>query len=197
MSGSGGSARFIAFALASLARAGPAVYYARAGLQRKKFESEETKELERVSRPELREPVLALIDKVSGAHASGQFVMMLAELFAAFGLTLAETEVAKLQARGDVSFSPRSDSEGEFLNQGDKVQLETDLGLILIVPETLAGTYVTGESSLTLRFTEGQALRGCKRIFMLICQDVIQIVADEHQLYIDLPGDKYDICFVF
>jgi hypothetical protein len=29
---------------------------------------------------------------------------------------------------------------------------------------------------------------------VLICQDIIKIDADEHKLYIDLPGEKYDLC---
>ncbi len=67
----------------------------------------------------------------------------------------------------------------------------------MVVPARLAGDYVTTPTSLTLKFGEGAALRGCKRVFVLICQDVVKIDADEHKLYIDLPGEKYDLCFVF
>lgn len=153
--------------------------------------------VECVPRPELREPVHGLIKKVSGAHAEGEFEMELADLFAAFGLTLGSAEVRKLRTRGGVTFSPFGEAHGEFVNSGTEQQLATDEGLTIIVPETLAGTYVTTESSLTLKFDEGAALRGCKRVFVLICQDIIKIDADEHKLYIDLPGEKYDLCFVF
>jgi hypothetical protein len=153
--------------------------------------------VECVPRPELREPVLGLIKKVSSTHASGEFTIELAELFAAFGLTLADTEIEKLRARGVVTFTPGGESQGEFVNHGDEQELATDEGVTIIVPEQLAGTYVTTPSSLTLKFAQGSALRGCKRIFVLICQDIIKIDADEHKLYIDLPGEKYDLCFVF
>ncbi|MCA1558413.1 MAG: hypothetical protein LC731_07735 [Acidobacteria bacterium] len=153
--------------------------------------------VECVPRPELRAPVLELIKRVEEAHRKGEFTIALSEMFGAFGLPLERAGQAKLQARGLVSFTPRSPSHGEFHNIGRRSELQTDDGLTIVIPERLAGEYVTTTSSLTLKFAEGAALRGCKRIFVLICQDIIKIDADEHKLYIDLPGEKYDLCFVF
>ena len=153
--------------------------------------------VECVARPELRAPVLELIKRISDAHTGGEFAIALAEMFEAFGLPLERGEMAKLQTRGMVKFSPRSSSHGEFSNAGRAHELRTEEGLTIVVPERLAGDYVTTASSLTLKFAEGAALRGCKRVFVLICQDIIKIDADEHKLYIDLPGEKYDLCFVF
>ena len=153
--------------------------------------------VECVPRPELRAPVLGLIHRVSGAHVEGEFAISLAEMFAAFGLTLADREQAKLRSRGEVRFTPQGDAQGEFWNEGRQQELATDEGLTLVVPQRLAGAYITTPASLTLKFAEGSALRGCKRVFVLICQDIIKIDADEHKLYIDLPGEKYDLCFVF
>ena len=153
--------------------------------------------VECIARPELRAPVLALIQKVSTAHASGGFGIALIDMFKAFGLSLETSDWTRLRGRGKVSFTSRAESLGEFINQGRPLELRTDDGLRLIVPERLAGEYVTTPTSLTLKFTEGASLRGCKRVFVLICQDIIKIDADEHKLYIDLPGEKYDLCFVF
>jgi hypothetical protein len=153
--------------------------------------------VECLPRPELKEPVLGLIRKVSTAHAGGKFAIPMAEMFEAFGLTLEKSEWKKLHGRGDVKFAPHGASQGEFSNKGRKQELTTGEGLTLIVPEMLSGTYVTTRTSLTLKFAEGSALRGCKRVFVLICQDIIKIDADEHKLYIDLPGEKYDLCFIF
>jgi hypothetical protein len=153
--------------------------------------------VECVARPELRAPVQALIHKVSSAHSGGEFRIALADMFTAFGLTLEAAEWAKLRSRGEVSFRPFGESVGAFINQGNAQELKTEDGLTLIIPGSLAGEYVTTPTSLTLKFTEGSALRGCKRVFVLICQDIIKIDADEHKLYIDLPGEKYDLCFVF
>jgi hypothetical protein len=153
--------------------------------------------VECVARPELKAPVLELIRRVSTEHAGGKFAIPLAEMFEAFGLSLEKTEWKKLHGRGDVKFAPLGKSHGEFSNKGRKQELTTAEGLTLIVPETLFGTYVTTRTSLTLKFAEGSALRGCKRIFVLICQDIIKIDVDEHKLYIDLPGEKYDLCFIF
>lgn len=130
-------------------------------------------------------------------HAGGAFKIALAEMFESFGLALEKSEWSKLRRRGDVRCTPRSPSHGEFFNEGKTQELATDEGLTLVVPRTLAGEYVTTSSSLTLKFSEGSALRGCKRVFVLICQDIIKIDADEHKLYIDLPGERYDLCFVF
>ena len=141
--------------------------------------------------------MLGLIRRVSTEHEGGEFTIPLAELFEAFGLTLEKSEWKKLGARGSVQFTPRGPAAGEFFNEGREQQLATGEGLTLVVPATLAGAYVTTRSSLTLKFEEGSALRGCKRVFVLICQDIIKIDADEHKLYIDLPGEKYDLCFVF
>lgn len=153
--------------------------------------------VECVPRPELRAPVLELIKRVDEAHDTGEFTIGLSEMFDAFGLPLESSERTKLKARGLVRFTPRSESHGEFSNAGRRVEVRTDEGLTIVVPEHLAGEYVTTSSSLTLKFAEGAALRGCKRVFVLICQDIIKIDADEHKLYIDLPGEKYDLCFVF
>jgi len=153
--------------------------------------------VECVPRPELKAPVLELIRRVSTEHADGEFIIPMVEMFAAFGLSLDKAEWDKLRKRGDVRFTPRGKSHGEFSNQGRQQELATGQGLTLVVPETLAGAYVTTPTSLTLKFAEGSALRGCKRVFVLICQDIIKIDADEHKLYIDLPGEKYDLCFIF
>jgi hypothetical protein len=153
--------------------------------------------VECVPRPELKEPVLELIRRVSTEHAEGKFTIPLAEMFEAFGLSLRESEWKKLRGRGEVKFAPHGASQGDFSNKGRAQELETGEGLTLVVPATLSGSYVTTPTSLTLKFAEGSALRGCKRVFVLICQDIIKIDADEHKLYIDLPGEKYDLCFVF
>ena len=153
--------------------------------------------VECVPRPELKAPVLELIRRVSTEHKGGKFSIPMTEMFEAFGLSLGKTEWKKLSGRGDVKFTPRGAAQGEFSNKGRKQELSTAEGLTLVVPETLAGTYVSTKTSLTLKFAEGSALRGCKRIFVLICQDIIKIDADEHKLYIDLPGEKYDLCFIF
>ena len=153
--------------------------------------------VECVPRPELKEPVHDLIQRVSAEHQGGEFAIPMAEMFAAFGLSLGESEWKKLRARGDMLFTPRSESHGEFQNEGPQQELATGEGLTLVVPGGLKGAYVTTTASLTLKFAEGSALRGCKRVFVLICQDIIKIDADEHKLYIDLPGEKYDLCFIF
>ncbi|HYO92514.1 MAG TPA: hypothetical protein VEQ40_12795 [Pyrinomonadaceae bacterium] len=153
--------------------------------------------VECVPRPELRAPVLELIKRVNEAHNKSEFTIALSEMFDAFGLPLERSEQAKLQTRGLVKFTRHSESHGEFNNSGRRIEVKTDEGLTIVVPDTLAGEYVTTSNSLTLKFAEGAALRGCKRVFVLICQDIIKIDADEHKLYIDLPGEKYDLCFVF
>lgn len=153
--------------------------------------------VECVPRPELRAPVLELIKRVSDSHRSGEFTISLVEMFETFGLPLEKSDWAKLKARGPVIFASRSESHGEFHNAGRAAELRTEEGLTIVVPARLGGEYVTTQSSLTLKFAEGAALRGCKRVFVLICQDIIKIDADEHKLYIDLPGEKYDLCFVF
>jgi hypothetical protein len=153
--------------------------------------------VECVPRPELQAPVLELIRRVSAGHAGGDFAIPLVEMFEAFGLSLEKSEQKKLRGRGDVKFAPRGFSHGEFTNKGRKQELATGEGLTLIVPEMVSGAYVTTRTSVTLKFAAGSALRGCKRVFVLICQDIIKIDADEHKLYIDLPGEKYDLCFIF
>lgn len=153
--------------------------------------------VECVPRPELKAPVLSLIARVSREHGAGEFQIALVALFEAFGLPLAEGERRKLGTRGEVKFTPQGEAHGRFTNAGHELEIETDEGLTLVIPRTLAGDYITTQTSLTLKFGEGTALRGCKRIFVRICQDVIKIDADEHKLYIDLPGEKYDLCFVF
>src|ERR1700754_3271590 len=99
--------------------------------------------VECVPRPELKEPVQELIRRVSNEHRDGEFSIPMAEMFAAFGLSLGETEWHKLRERGDLHFAPRSISHGNFLNEGRQQGLATGEGLTLIVPEKLSGAYVT------------------------------------------------------
>jgi hypothetical protein len=153
--------------------------------------------VECLPRPELKAPVLKLIRRISKEHQGGKFSIPMDEMFEAFGLSMEKSEWKKLAGRGEVQFAPRGASQGEFINKGKKQELETGEGMTLVVPETLAGAYVSTPTSLTLKFAEGSALRGCKRVFVLICQDIIKIDADENKLYIDLPGEKYDLCFIF
>ena len=153
--------------------------------------------VECIPRPELRAPILGLIKVISTSHAGGEFALPLADLFAAIGLTLESFESDKLRTRGDVRFVPCGDSQGEFTNHGPMQEVATGEGLTLVIPGMLSGDYITTPTSFTLKFEKGSALRGCRRIFVLICQDIIKIDADEHKLYIDLPGEKYDLCFVY
>ncbi|HEX8774340.1 MAG TPA: hypothetical protein VF735_12250 [Pyrinomonadaceae bacterium] len=153
--------------------------------------------VECIPRPELRAPVLEMIASIHKAHTGGEFTLALSDMFASFGLSLGANEWAKLRQRGEVRFTPQSASQGVFRNSAAKQELPTEEGLTIVIPQTLSGDYITTETSLTLKFSEGEALRGCKRVFVLICQDIIKIDADEHKLYIDLPGEKYDLCFVF
>ncbi|HEV3164472.1 MAG TPA: hypothetical protein VGZ22_10640 [Isosphaeraceae bacterium] len=150
-----------------------------------------------VPRPELRGPVLKLIQSLSTAHASGEFGMPLEAVFAATGLTLEPPEWDKLRSRGDVRFVPLGDSHGQFTNQGATQEVATGEGLTLMVPKTLAGEYITTPTSFSLKFEKRSALRGCKRFLVRICKDILKIDADEHKLYIALPGEKHDLCFVY
>src|SRR5689334_13646296 len=111
--------------------------------------------VECVARPELREPVHELIQRVAQEHRGGAFQIPLTEMFAAFGLSLGEAEQNKLRGRGDLSFTPTGASYGDFTNEGRQQELATGQGLTLVVPEKLAGTYVTTKGSLTLKFAEG------------------------------------------
>jgi hypothetical protein len=153
--------------------------------------------VECVHRPELKSKILKLIKLISKSHAGGEFAIPLADMFAAIGLDLEPSEVDKLRTRDEVRFVPGGGSQGEFSNRGPMQEIATAGGLTLVIPATLAGTYITTTTSFTLKFEKGSALRGCKRIFVLICQDIIKIDASEHKLYIDLPGEKYDLCFTY
>jgi hypothetical protein len=98
--------------------------------------------VECIPRPELRAPVLGLIQKIATSHAGGPFALSLADLFAAIGLTLETSEWDKLGTRGDVSFVPRGDSHGAFNNQGPAQEVAMGEGLTLVVPETRASAYL-------------------------------------------------------
>lgn len=153
--------------------------------------------VECIERPELKTPVWNLIQKVSKSHQKGAFSMSLIDVLETLGLTLDKEQWDKLRGRGQINFTPQSESTGQFSNEGERQEIETGEGLTLVVPAALRGEYSTATDSLTLTFAKGAALRACKRVFVLICEDVVKIEASEHRLYVDLPGDKYDLCFKF
>src|SRR5207248_10157368 len=97
--------------------------------------------VECVPRPELKEPVLELIRRVSTAHEGGNFAIPMADMFSASGLTLDKADRNKARKRGEVKFMPRGTAHGEFVNKRREQESATEEGLTLVVPATLPGPY--------------------------------------------------------
>lgn len=156
---------------------------------------------ESIHRPELKEPVLKLIERVHTSHQLADvFELSATDLLALAGLNLDEDNMNLLRSRSSVKFTPFPSIDlpgGGFVNEGPKHEFKTEDGLTIIVPERLGGHYTTTNNLLELHFNDGETLRGCKRVIVRVCQDIQKITATDHQLKIDLPGERFDVVFTF
>lgn len=138
-------------------------------------------------RPELREPVLALLAKLR----EGRREIPLEDLAALFGA--GEEVLALVRPRGNLVF--RGDT---FSNDGPELVVPAGRAE-LEIPNLLRGTWTAGPEGFTLRFpTADFTVRACVRIAVFRkCFDLREIRATTRDLALDFGGGPADRRFAF
>lgn len=149
---------------------------------------------------EMKPVAVDLIRRMHAGHASGEFQIPVVDFIGVFAPDAPAKELAKLEARGAISFQPEGKDAGTFtLAAGDAAYF--DLGrerLVIKVPKQMHGTYSLPDAdSFRIDFAEGAGLEGCKRILVLICNRVLWIEVSASRVDIKTPNRMSDLSVVF
>jgi hypothetical protein len=133
--------------------------------------------------PEMRPVAHELTARIRAGHARGQFTLPATEFVGLFAPQATAAELAKLRARGDITFKPDAPDGGTFaLAPGARVLLDLHReGLVIRVPARLDGRYQIAAAAFRVTFTPGAELEGCKRVLLLVCNRLVSVeVAHDH-----------------
>ncbi len=135
----------------------------------------------RVSRPELRNNVADLIQRVEESHEVASFPMV--GLVRLLGIQVAPEFHEQLTARGDIQFR-----EDRFQNQGEAIRRRVRLGGVemnLVVAADLQGALIRSGGSVRLTFDPGHSVRLSK---LLIRARLHSLGVFEDHIDVDLRG---------
>ena len=137
----------------------------------------------RLKWPEMRPLAHELIARVREGHVRRRFTIPVVDFVRVFAPQAARDELAKLRARGDLTFTADSTDGGTFtLAPGERALLDLRRERLLIrIPARLGGRYTVGTQSFRVAFTPGAELEGCKRLVLLVCNRLTTVeVAHDH-----------------
>jgi hypothetical protein len=150
--------------------------------------------------PEMREVAIELVRRMHDGHAQGQgFSIPVVDFARIFAPEAPAAELAKVSARGDISFQPAGDGEGTFaLAAGPRALFDLGRdGLVMRIPERMSGVYTLSPGAFHIEFNRGEELEGCKRLLMLVCNRVLSVDVSGSRVDVHLPSRIFDLCVEF
>lgn len=149
--------------------------------------------------PEMRPVTLLLIKRMHEGHALGTFSIPVVDFARVFAPGAQQAELAKVAKRGDIQFTPQSESGGTFqLVRGTPATFELGReGLAMRVPARMSGSYELRPSSFQIDFNSSEELEGCKRLLVLICNRVVSVEVSSERVDVRLPSKLFDLCVEF
>lgn len=149
--------------------------------------------------PEMRPVALELIRKVQAGHRRGDFSIPVLDFVRVFAPEASAEEFEKVAGRGDIRFKAEGTDGGSFsLAEGERASFELHRdGLVMRVPARMGGKYEISAEAFRIEFNEGEELEGCKRIIVLICNQVRSVEVSSKQVYISFPSKIFDLCVEF
>lgn len=116
-----------------------------------------------------------------------------------FAPDAAAEDSEKVSGRGDIRFVAERTDGGTFsLAEGERATVDLQReGLTLRVPERMSGKYEIGADTFRIEFNEGEELEGCKRILVLICNEVRSVEVSPKQVYVGFSSKMFDLCVEF
>jgi hypothetical protein len=147
----------------------------------------------------MRPVTMELIKRMHDGHAQGRFSIPMVEFARVFAPGAQSSELAKVAKRGDIDFTPKSESAGMFqLAEGPSATFELGReGLAMRIPARMRGSYKIRPSAFQIEFNSGEELEGCKRLFVLVCNRVIGVDVSDERVDVRLPGKLFDLCVEF
>jgi hypothetical protein len=141
-------------------------------------------------RPELRAPIVKLLEKLVPAVTEGGEVPLTALVEAVAGDKLLPDVRAKLGMRGAVVFL-RKDGAIRFMNEGPAAKIPLKR-FDLKIPPRISGAARLVEGGAELRFHATETLSASKLFFSLRLEC---LEATDRRLFVDMEGDAFDQCF--
>ncbi|UQA58877.1 hypothetical protein [Polyangium aurulentum] len=141
-------------------------------------------------RPDLRAPVVKLLEKLIPAVNEGGNVPLTALVEAVAGDKLLPEVRTKLDLRGAAVFSSK-DGAIRFMNEGPAVKIPLKR-FDLKIPPRISGQARLVEGGAELRFHASETLSASKLFFSLRLE---RIEATDRRLLVDMEGDAFDQCF--
>ena len=149
--------------------------------------------------PELRGVALELIRKIGDGHRREAFSIPVVDFVRVFAPGAAAEEFEKVSGRGEIRFVAAGVNGGTFsLAAGERATFELPReGLTLRIPERMSGRYEISADAFRIEFNEGEELEGCKRILVLICNDVRTVDISSKQVHVGFSNKIFDLCVEF
>lgn len=149
--------------------------------------------------PEMRSVTILLIERMHEGHAGGNFSIPVVDFARLFAPEAQTAEMAQVAERGDIQFTPESESGGAFeLAKGPSVTFELGReGLAMRIPTRMSGKYTIRPQAFQIEFNSGEELEGCKRLFVLICNRVVSVDVSSERIDVRLPSKLFDLCVEF
>ncbi len=149
--------------------------------------------------PEMRDVALELIAHMHEGHARGPFSIPVVDFVRVFSPQASPAELAKVGARGDIRFTPDSESGGAFaLAEGERALFDLHReGLVMRIPARMSGRYTLRPAAFHINFKQGEELEGCKRLLILVCNRVIGVNVSSTRVDVELPSRLLNLCVEF
>lgn len=149
--------------------------------------------------PEMRAVAVELIGRVHAGHARGRFSVPVVDFVRVFSPGAGEAEMAKVAARGDLSFAADSPAGGSFtLAQGQPALFDLHReGLVMRIPARVGGRYELMPEAFRVTFNKGEELEGCKRLLLLVCNRVTSVQVTQRRVDVHLSVKMLDMCVEF
>lgn len=148
----------------------------------------------------MRGVAMELIRRMHEGHGSGaRFSIPVVDFARIFAPGAPDAELAKVAVRGDINFKPRDGNEGAFaLAEGPRALFDLGReGLVMRINERMSGTYAISPGAFHIEFSRGEELEGCKRLLLLVCNQVVSVDVSASRVDVHLPGRILDLCVEF
>ena len=138
-------------------------------------------------RPELREPILRLLEQLLPVVQGGGEVPLVALVEAVAGDKLSDKVRSLLAGRGGARFTVQG-AEARFANEGPDVKIELKKFNIKIPPR-LSGTARIADGGAVLRFAGRETLSATKLLFSVKLE---ALELHPTRIFVDMEGDSFD-----
>jgi len=149
--------------------------------------------------PEMRPLAHELIARMHEGHVQGRFTIPVVDFARVFAPQAHESELAKLRARGALTFLKDASDGGTFtLAPGVRTLLDLHReGLSIRVPARLAGRYTLMARAFRITFTPGAELEGCKRVLLTVCNRLSSVTIAQDRVDVRSHRRIFDLSVEF